>query len=201
MVESRRYGDGKVAQRHVLYLGEINDSQRLAWERAITVFDESTGMTEHMALFPVDRLPPAGGPAAVQVRLDSLRLERPRQWGACWLGAELWRTLHLDDFFGARLPLNREGTDWEKVLRILAIYRLLSPGSEWRLHRQWAGSCRSLARRPLELSARPGGAARGASARRSLSVTNQPPRRRSRSDLALLHAAGFCRGSLPHTQE
>jgi len=57
VVESRRYGDGKVAQRHVLYLGEINDSQRLAWERAITVFDESTGMTEQMALFPVDRLP------------------------------------------------------------------------------------------------------------------------------------------------
>jgi len=47
----------QVAQRHVLYLGEINDSQRLAWERAITVFDESTGMTEQMALFPVDRLP------------------------------------------------------------------------------------------------------------------------------------------------
>ena len=137
VVESRRYGDGKVAQRHVLYLGEINDNQRLAWERAITVFDESTGTTEQMALFPVDRLPPAGGPAAVQVRLDSLRLERPRQWGACWLGDELWRTLHLDDFFGARLPLNREGTDWEKVLRILTIYRLLSPGSEWRLHRQW----------------------------------------------------------------
>ena len=137
VVESRRYGDGKVAQRHVLYLGEINDSQRVAWERAITVFDESTGTTEQMALFPVDRLPPAGGPAAVQVRLDSLRLERPRQWGACWLGDELWRTLHLDDFFGARLPLNREGTDWEKVLRILTIYRLLSPGSEWRLHRQW----------------------------------------------------------------
>jgi hypothetical protein len=119
-----------VAQRHVLYLGEINDSQRLAWERAITVFDESTGTTQQLALFPVDRLPPAGGPAAVHVCLDSLRLERPRQWGACWLGDELWRTLHLDDFFGARLPVNREGTDWEKVLRILTIYRLLSPGSE-----------------------------------------------------------------------
>jgi len=73
----------------------------------------------------------------VQVRLSALRLERPRQWGACWLADELWRTLHLDDFFGARLPVSREGTDWEKILRILVIYRLLSPGSEWRLHRHW----------------------------------------------------------------
>ena len=137
VVESRRYSDGKVAQRHVLYLGEINDSQRLAWERAITVFDEEAGEPRQMALFPADRTAPAGGVEALQVRLNELRLSHPRQWGACWLAAELWRTLHLDDFFGARLPLNREGTDWEKVLRILVIYRLLSPGSEWRLHRQW----------------------------------------------------------------
>ena len=27
IVESRRYGGGKVAHRHVFYLGEINDSQ------------------------------------------------------------------------------------------------------------------------------------------------------------------------------
>ena len=43
IVESQRYSDGKVAQRHVLYLGEINDSQRLAWEKSIEVFDEDQG--------------------------------------------------------------------------------------------------------------------------------------------------------------
>ena len=137
VAESRRYGGGKVAQRHVLYLGEINDSQRLAWERAIEVFDEGAGEPRQMALFPADRIPPPGGVAALQVRLNELTLSHPRQWGGCWLADELWRTLHLDDFFGARLPLNREGTDWEKVLRLLVIYRLLSPGSEWRLHRHW----------------------------------------------------------------
>ncbi|MEO7413081.1 MAG: IS1634 family transposase, partial [Opitutaceae bacterium] len=137
VVESRRHGGGQVTQRQVLYLGEINDSQRRAWEKTITVFDEAQGATRQLALFPADREPPADGAEAVQVRLDALRLENPRQWGACWLGDQLWRTLHLDDFFGARLPLNREGTDWEKVLRVLAIYRLLSPGSEWRLHRHW----------------------------------------------------------------
>ena len=136
VVESRRYGGGKVAHRHVLYLGEINDSQQRAWEKTITVFDEARDETRQLALFPADRSPPEGA-AAVQVRLDELRLEHPRQWGACWLGDQLWRGLHLDDFFGARLPESREGTDWEKVLRILTIYRLLSPGSEWRLHRHW----------------------------------------------------------------
>jgi hypothetical protein len=137
VVESRRLGGGKVAQRHVLYLGEINDSQRCAWEKTISVFDETQGAARQLALFPADRVPPESGAEAVQVRLDELRLENPRQWGACWLADHLWCTLHLDDFFGARLPVTREGTDWEKVLRVLTIYRLLSPGSEWRLHRHW----------------------------------------------------------------
>ncbi len=137
IVESHRYGGNKVAHRHVLYLGEINDSQRVAWERTIAVVDERDGEARQLALFPADRTPPPGGVDTLQVRLSELSLEHPRQWGACWLADELWRTLHLDDFFGSRLPLNREGTDWEKVLRILTVYRLLSPGSEWRLHRQW----------------------------------------------------------------
>ena len=140
IAESRRYAGGKVAHRHVLYLGEINDSQRLQWERSIAVFDERGGDERQLALFPSDRTPPAGGADALQVRLSELTLSHPRQWGACWLADHLWRALHLDDFFGARLPVSREDTDWEKVLRILVIYRLLSPGSEWRLHRHWFGT-------------------------------------------------------------
>jgi transposase len=137
IVESRRYAGNKVAHRHVLYLGEINDSQRLAWERTISVIDERDGAPRQLALFPADRTPPPGEVETLQVRLSELTLAHPRQWGACWLANELWRTLRLDDFFGARLPVSREDTDWEKVLRILVIYRLLSPGSEWRLHRHW----------------------------------------------------------------
>lgn len=139
IVESRRYGGEKVAHRHVLYLGEINDSQRAAWERTISVIDERDGEARQLALFPADRTP-SSEVDSVQVRLSELSLENPRQWGACWLGDHLWRTLRLDDFFGARLPVSREDTDWEKVLRIIVIYRLLSPGSEWRLHRHWFGT-------------------------------------------------------------
>jgi transposase len=136
VVESRRIGRG-VGQRHVLYLGEINDSQRAAWQKAISVFDEQDGQTRQCALFPADRTPPATNTPAVQMELSQLQLARPRAWGACWLGDQLWRELQLDTFFAARLGVSREGTDWEKVLRLLTLYRLLSPGSEWRLHRHW----------------------------------------------------------------
>ena len=139
VVESRRVGRG-VVQRHVLYLGEINDSQRAAWQKSIEVFDEQQGQARQCALFPEDRIPATDAAFAVQVRLNQLQLSRPRSWGACWLGDQLWRDLELDAFFAARLGCSREGTDWEKVLRVLTLYRLLSPGSEWRLHRHWFGT-------------------------------------------------------------
>ena len=139
IVENRRIGRS-VVQRQVLYLGEINDSQRAAWQKSIAVFDEQQGQTRQCALFPEDRLPAGGTADAVQVRLNELRLARPRTWGACWLGDQLWQELHLDTFFAPRLGVSREGTDWEKVLRVLTLYRLLAPGSEWRLHRHWFGT-------------------------------------------------------------
>ena len=139
IVESRRVGRS-VVQRHVLYLGEINDSQRAAWQKSIAVFDEQAGHSRQCALFPQDRTPALTDTPAVQVRLDQLQLCRPRTWGACWLGDQLWRDLQLDTFFAPLLGVSREGTDWEKVLRVLTLYRLLSPGSEWRLHRHWFGT-------------------------------------------------------------
>lgn len=139
IVESRRLGRS-VTQRHILYLGEINDSQQAAWQKAIAVFDEQDGQSHQCALFPEDRTPPPTDIPAVQVRLEGLQLSRPRTWGACWLGDQLWQDLQLDTFFAPRLGVSREGTDWEKVLRLLTLYRLLSPGSEWRLHRHWFGT-------------------------------------------------------------
>ena len=126
-----------MGQRHVLYLGEINDSQRAAWQKAIDVFDEHDGQTRPCALFPADRTRPVTAPPAVQVQRSQLQLSRPRAWGACWLGDPLWRDLQLDTFFAARLGCSREGTDWEQVLRLRTLYRRLSPGSEWRWHRHW----------------------------------------------------------------
>ena len=35
------------------------------------------------------------------------------------------------------MPASREGTSWYHVLVVLCAYRLIAPGSEWRLHREW----------------------------------------------------------------
>jgi Transposase DDE domain len=136
VVENRRVRGGRVVQRHVLYLGEINDSQRAAWARAIEIFDDRGGARQ-IALFPEDRVAPALSCDVVSIRLASMRLRRPRQWGACWLAMLLWDQLRLDDFWRPFLPLSREGTDWLNVLKTLVAYRLIDPGSEWRLHRHW----------------------------------------------------------------
>ena len=134
LVENRRMADGRVAQRQVLYLGEINASQREAWRKTIEVQGE--GARRQVALFPAGSMP-ADDVDAIGVRLSELRVERPRQWGACWLALELWQQLELDSFWRSRLRPSREGTPWLKVLKTLVAYRLIDPGSEWRLHRQW----------------------------------------------------------------
>ena len=141
VVENKRLSDGRVVQRHVLYLGEINSSQQLAWRKSIEVLDEERPQAPRtIALFPEDRCESVVDDGdVVRLRLWQLRLERPRQWGGCWLAIELWRQLGLDAFWGSRLPPSRKGTLWDEVLLILVVYRLLSPGSEWRLHRQWYG--------------------------------------------------------------
>lgn len=134
VVENRRLSDGRIAQRQVLYLGEINASQREAWRKTIEIHDEGT--RRQVALFPAGSMP-ADDVDAIGVRLNELRLERPRQWGACWLALDLWQQLELDSFWRPRLRPSREGTPWLKVLKTLVAYRLIDPGSEWRLHRQW----------------------------------------------------------------
>jgi transposase len=127
-----------VVQRPVLYLGEINDGQREAWCRQIETFDEANGRHRQLALFPAERtVPDYAKGFGVQVRLDAMELHRPRQWGACWLACHLYEQLQLDRFFAPLLPNSREGTNWQHILQTLVCYRLIDPGSEWRLHRQW----------------------------------------------------------------
>src|ERR1700687_4058846 len=138
VVENKRVSGGRVLQRHVLYLGEINSSQELAWRRSIEVLDEATQAPRTLALFAEDRCEGMVADASiVRLKLAQLRLERPRQWGACWLSLKLWQQLGLDVFWSERLPASRKGTRFDQVLFVLVAYRLLSPGSEWRLHRHW----------------------------------------------------------------
>ena len=136
IVENRRCSGHRVVQRQVLYLGEINDAQQASWCKAIDVLEEN-GSTQQMALFAQDRQAPPLEHEVVHVKLNELQLKRPRQWGACWLACELWNQLGLDEFWSRRLKTNRQGTRWLNVFKTLVSYRLIDPGSEWRLHRQW----------------------------------------------------------------
>ena len=90
-----------------------------------------------MSLFPDDREVPSDALDSVQVKLSGLELRRPRTFGDCWLGCELWHQLGLDEFWQQRLPEAREAVSWEKVLQLLVVNCLLDPGSEFRVHRQW----------------------------------------------------------------
>ena len=135
--ESRRLRSGQVVQRRVLYLGEINDSQQAAWRKTLEVFDEAQRRYTSLSLFPEDRELPADAIDSVQVKLKEMQLRRPRAFGNCWLGCELWRQLGLDRFWQARLPRGRESVAWPQVLELLVVNRLIDPGSEFRLHRQW----------------------------------------------------------------
>lgn len=140
VVENKRVADGRVVQRHVLYLGEINSTQELAWRKSIEVLDKARPKPRTLALFPDDRYEAVvDDETVVRLKLAQMRLQRPRQWGGCWLTLQLWRQLELDEFWAERLPPSRKGTRWDQVLLILVVYRLLSPGSEWRLHREWYG--------------------------------------------------------------
>jgi hypothetical protein len=137
VVENRRLTSGKTAQRTVLYLGEVNDRQESSWRKTLEVFDEERGSRRRLSLFPEDREIPEGEVDSLQVKLSGLELRRPRVFGNCWLASELWRQLGLDEFWQQRLPDGREAVSWEKVLRLLVVNRLIDPGSEFRLHRQW----------------------------------------------------------------
>jgi transposase len=139
VVENRRVGKNKTAQRTVLYLGEINDGQEATWRKTLQVFDESQQQHTTLSLFPEDRAIPAESSDSIQVKLSGMELRRPRAFGNCWLGCELWRQLQLEEFWEAKLAekVKRETVSWAKVLQLLVVNRLIDPGSEFRVHRQW----------------------------------------------------------------
>ncbi len=138
VVESRRVRGGRVVQRQLLHLGELNDSQRSGWVRAIEALTSEREPSRQLALFPDDHEQlPVLDCEAVRVRVAAIELRNPRQFGACWLALHLWKLLDLDAFFEPRLPPSRKRTRWTNVLKALTAYRLIDPGSEFRFHRDW----------------------------------------------------------------
>jgi transposase len=140
IVENHRISGGRVVQKHVLYLGEINDSQREAWWRSIEILESGKKKPRKISLFPEDRKVQSNDHEVIHVHVNRMRLVRPRQWGACWMALFLWDQLRLDRYWREKLPPSRKGTRWLNILKTLVCYRLIQPGSEWQLHREWYGN-------------------------------------------------------------
>ena len=135
LVETVRTPEGP-RQRTLCYLGELNDSAQARWLKTIEVFNEQ-GETQQLKLFPSHVEPPADDPQVARVLLNQVRLERTRQFGACWLGWELWKRLGLDRFFEETVDEHEADVPWSRVAAVLAINRLCAPGSELAIEERW----------------------------------------------------------------
>ena len=135
LVESVRTPDGP-RQRTLCHLGELNGSDHARWLRTVEVFNEQ-GEAQQLKLFPSHVEPPADDPQVARVLVNRVRLERTRQFGACYLGLELWRRLELDRFFEQTVDGDPADVPWSRVAALLAINRLCAPGSELAVEQRW----------------------------------------------------------------
>ena len=135
LVETVRTADGP-RQKTLCYLGELNSSAQTRWLRTVEVFNEQ-GEAQQLKLFPSHVEPPPDDPQVARVLLNQVRLERTRQFGACYLGLELWKRLELDRFFEQAVDEDPADVPWSRVAALLAINRLCAPGSELAIEQRW----------------------------------------------------------------
>src|SRR5450755_4343718 len=135
LVETVRTPDGP-RQKTLCYLGELNSSAQARWLTTVEVFNEQ-GEAQQLKLFPSQVAPPEDDPQIARVLLHKVRLERTRQFGACFLGLELWRRLALDRFFEQTVDHQPADVPWSRVAALLAINRLCAPGSELAIEQRW----------------------------------------------------------------
>jgi transposase len=135
LVETVRTSSGP-RQRTLCYLGELNGSAQARWLKSIEVFNEQ-GQTEQLKLFPSEREVPEDDPQVARILIHRVRLERTRQFGACYLGWELWKQLELDSFFEEAIDGEKADVPWSRVAALLAINRLCEPGSELAIEQRW----------------------------------------------------------------
>jgi transposase len=128
LVESLRTSRGP-QHRSVVYLGELNGSTELAWRKSIAVFN-SAGSECQLELFPSDTPTIPGGERVVQVVLERVRWERPRDFGEVFLAHHLWKLLGLDELLSRLIPPGDEEISWGVMAFILTAARLIQPSSE-----------------------------------------------------------------------
>jgi len=137
LVETVRTPDGP-RQRRLCYLGELNASGQARWLKTTEVFNQQ-GESRQLKLFPCEAEVPEDDPAVVRVLVEQVRLERPRRFGDCLLGLELWKRLGLDRFWEPLLDREEDPAEvtWSRVAALLAINRLCAPGSELAIEERW----------------------------------------------------------------
>src|ERR1700723_507813 len=135
LVETVRTSAGP-RQRTLCYLGELNGSAQARWLKSIEVFNEQ-GQTEQLKLFPSEQEVPEDDPQVARVLVHRVRLGRMRQFGACFLGWELWKQLGLDVFCEQAIDGEAADVPWSRVAALLAINRLCAPGSELAVEQRW----------------------------------------------------------------
>jgi len=122
--------NGRVVQETVAHLGELDAAGRA---KARALARQITGRGTQRELFEAD-IPPG---EAIAVRLEDVRLERPRAFGAVWLGWTLWQALRLDGVCAELLPAGRAAVPWSVMAEILVLARLCEPSSELHIAEDW----------------------------------------------------------------
>lgn len=135
LVESVRTSRGP-QHRTLAYLGELNASTETAWRKTVSVFNRQ-GEACQLELFSSDAPQLPSGENVVEVVLDRVRWERPRDFGEIFLAKHLWMLLGLDTFFAEQLPAGDEAVPWTVMAFILVAARLIAPSSELAIEEQF----------------------------------------------------------------
>ncbi len=137
IVENRRIAKGRVAQKTVLYLGEITSDQKRSWRKTLEIFDTDQNKPIYKSLFATEDRSGCEDVDVIPVRLSQLTLSSPRTFGDCWLGCQIWDELQLDLFWKKRIDRYKTAIPFSKVLKLLVMNRLIKPGSEFYVHQHW----------------------------------------------------------------
>jgi hypothetical protein len=137
IAEKRKVSGGRYVEKRVLYLGEISDCQKKSWEKLIDILTEDNTPVRK-SLFAYDRDNRIYHDVdTIPVKLSRMKLDNPRSYGDCWRGCQIWDMLGLDKFWSERIDTAKSPADYSKVVKLLAVNRLIKPGSEFYVHHRW----------------------------------------------------------------
>ena len=126
IVEKRKVSGGRYVQKRALHLGEISDSRKKAWQKSIQILNEENKPV-YKSLFAVDEATQTCHDVdTIPIKLSKMKLSKPRAFGDCWLGCEIWDQLGLDTFWSERIDSGKSPVEFSKVLKLMAVSAMLN---------------------------------------------------------------------------